>query len=112
MSSQTSSKETIRVHRVGSMTLGFCLIGFGVLFLLHSVIATISYDLIFSLWPVIFICLGLELLISCISERKMVYDKAAIFLLVVMTLFALGMAAADVCMEASRYYMEQEIYIK
>lgn len=101
-------ENKIRTHRVGTITTGLCMIGFGVLFLLHLWKRTITYDLIFALWPVILIGLGLELLLSNFSARKIVYDKAAIFLLILMTLFAMGMAAADVCMEASRIYMEYQ----
>ena len=43
------------------------------------------------------ILLGLELLFSNFSARKIVYDKAAVFLLILMTCFAIGMAMADEC---------------
>ena len=98
-----------RSHRVGSITAGLSMIGFGVMFLLHLVFDMIDYRVMFSLWPVILILLGLELLFSTFSTKKIVYDKAAIFLLIVMTFFALGMAVADECfrwaeLEMWRYY--------
>ena len=97
-------KNEVRVHRVGSVTTGLSMIGFGVLFLVHLLWGTVSYDLIFSLWPLMLIGLGIELLLSNFSARKIVYDKGAIVLLLLMTMLALGMAVADVCMEASEVY--------
>ena len=100
---------TYRSHRVGSITAGLSMIAFGVMFLLHLVFDMIDYQMMFSLWPVILILLGLELLLSNFSTKKIVYDKAAIFLLIVMTLFALGMAVAEECfrwaeLQMWRYY--------
>lgn len=97
-------KNEVRVHRVGSVTTGLSMIGFGVLFLVHLFWGAVSYDLIFSLWPLMLIGLGIELLLSNFSARKIVYDKGAIVLLLLMTMLALGMAVADVCMEASEVY--------
>ena len=99
-------ENNIRVHRVGSVTTGLCMIGFGLMFLMHLLWDTLSYDLIFSLWPLMLVGLGIELLLSCFSTRKIVYDKAAIVLLLLMTLLAMGMAVADVCMETSKMYWE------
>ena len=87
--------ETVRTHRVGTITTGLSLIAFGVMFVLHMFLNVISYDLIFKLWPVILIGLGVELLLSNFAKDKIVYDKAAIFLMFVMALFAMGMAGAD-----------------
>ncbi|SFB71719.1 LiaI-LiaF-like domain-containing protein [Butyrivibrio sp. YAB3001] len=88
-------ENTIRVHRVGSITTGISLIVAGIAFLMHMFFGIISYEMIFKLWPVIIIGLGIELLISNIRTDKIVYDKAAIFLLIIMTFFAMGMACAD-----------------
>ena len=100
---------TYRSHRVGSVTAGLTMIGFGVMFLLHLVFDLIEYQVMFSLWPVMLILLGLELLLSNFSSKKIVYDKAAIFLLILMTFFAMGMAVADECfkwaeLQMWRYY--------
>lgn len=86
---------TYRSHRVGSVTAGLSMVGFGVMFLLHLLFDLVEYRMMFSLWPVMLILLGLELLLSNFSKRKIVYDKAAIFLLVLMTFFTMGMAVAD-----------------
>ena len=87
--------ETVRTHRVGTITTGLSLIAFGVMFVLHMFLNVLSYDLIFKLWPVILIGLGVELLLSNFIKDKIVYDKAAILLMFVMALFAMGMAGAD-----------------
>ena len=88
---------TYRSHRVGSVTAGLTMVGYGVMFFLHLFLDLVDYQMMFSLWPVMLILLGLELLISNFSTKKIVYDKAAIFLLIVMTFFAMGMAVADLC---------------
>ena len=100
---------TYRSHRVGSITAGLTMVGFGVMFLLHLFFDLVDYQMMFSLWPVMLILLGLELLISNFSAKKIVYDKAAIFLLILMTFFAMGMAVADECfrwaeLQMWRYY--------
>ena len=87
--------EQMRTHRVGTITAGLSMIAFGVLFLLHILFQNVSYELIFRLWPVILIGLGLELLASARGKDTFVYDKAAIFLLILLTFFAMGMAGAD-----------------
>ena len=88
---------TYRSHRVGSVTAGLTMVGFGVMFLLHLFFDLVDYQVMFSLWPVMLIMLGLELLFSNFSVKKVVYDKAAIFLLILMTFFAMGMAVMDEC---------------
>ena len=88
-----------RVHRVGTFTTGFSMIIFGVLFLLHSFGKVISYEMIFQLWPMMIIGLGIELLLANIIKRRFVYDKGAIILLFIMTLFVIGMATVDICFE-------------
>lgn len=87
----------LRTHRVGSITTGLSMIAFGVLFILHMFWGFISYEMIFKLWPFLLIGLGIEVLISNATSEKMVYDKAAIFLLIVISFFAMCMAGADMC---------------
>lgn len=87
--------ENIRTHRVGTITTGISLIAFGVMFLLHLFMNSISYDLIFKLWPIIMIGLGIEILLSSFSSQKIIYDKAAVVLMFFVAFFAMGMAGAD-----------------
>lgn len=87
--------ETIRTHRVGSVTTGLSMIAFGILFIIHLFFGTIGYDMIFRLWPFILVGLGVEILISNAVKDKFVYDKGAIFLLIMVSLFAMCMAGAE-----------------
>ena len=102
---ENNNTQTIRTHRVGSVTAGLCMVGFGIMFLLHTLGNLVSYDFIFNLWPFMFIVLGLEILLSNFAEKRIVYDKVAVFLMVVMTFFAIGMAVADMCIQAAANYI-------
>ena len=88
-------RRTIRTHRVGTVTFGLILVVMGALFLLRMIFPALDYELIFRLWPLIFISLGIEVLASRRAEEKLVYDGAAIFLLILLVLFAMGMAGMD-----------------
>ena len=99
--------ETTKTRRIGSMTFGLVLVIFGCLFLLHIVLPWLDYIVIFRLWPCIFIVLGIEILIG--NKREGVdfrYDKAAIFLIIVLTLFAMCLAGADIVLEGVRKGIE------
>ena len=106
----TVNKMEYRTHRVGTITTGLAMIVFGVLLLLHSVFGLMAYETIFAFWPVILIGLGIELLLSNVFAKQMVYDKGSMVLLVIMTIFAIGMAVTDVCMEMTELYLQHGIY--
>ena len=84
-------------RRVGTVTLGICLVVFGVLFLLHLFLTSIDYLLIFHLWPVILILLGGEILYYAVKapEKHYRYDFAAVFIIFLLVFFAMGMAGLD-----------------
>lgn len=95
-----NKEDKVCVHRVGTVTCGIILILYGVLFLLHMVLPKIDYRLIFELWPVIFIILGLEILAGSINKKqpasqKFVYDFPGILLVIILALFAMLMACVD-----------------
>lgn len=99
-SSDMEEKTIEKTHRIGSVTFGAGLILFGSLFLVHLFIPALSYELIFHLWPCLFILLGVEVLIgNWRNSEKFVYDKPAIALTVFLTLFAMGMGLIDWCMQ-------------
>ena len=100
-----TNTTTIRTHRVGAFTSGICMIGFGLMLLLHNLLDVMNYEMILGLWPLILIGMGIELLLSNIFKSKIVYDKAAIVLLFVMALFVMVLAGADLCMEATKMYL-------
>ncbi len=97
----------MRERRVGTFTLGCMLVVFGILFMLHALEWGISYEMIFRCWPVILISLGAEILFAIYGRKQLIrYDKGAIVLLMVLTLFSMGMAVADqVYTYAARYYL-------
>lgn len=86
---------TYRIHRVGSITTGIAMVVFGILCILQNFVAVLDYSVILSLWPLIVIGMGVEILLSGSSNRQFVYDKASVFLLFVMSGFAMCMAIAE-----------------
>lgn len=88
-----------RVRRVGSVTFGIALLGYGILFLVHIFLPTLKYQYIFRCWPAVFILLGCEILIenrkSGAQDCKIVYDFAAMIMLGIMLIFAMVMAIID-----------------
>lgn len=98
-------KKNHKIHRVGTLTFGCMLILYGILFLARLFFPGLHYEMIFRLWPVLFIFLGLEVLLG--NRRRnteFVYDKTAIILLVFLTLFAFAMAVADLSMQHASWY--------
>lgn len=98
-------KKETGTRRVGTLTVGISMVVFGVMFLLCSVFEVLKYQLVFALWPVILILLGLEILIYCSFKGKLVYDKGSVFIMLLMLFLSAGMAAVDVCWRAAEYYM-------
>jgi cytochrome c oxidase subunit IV len=85
------------------------MIGYGILFLLNTLFHLLTYTEIFSLWPLLLIALGAEMLISNAkysdTERfNLVYDKGAVFLTALVTLFAVGMGVVDYGMQCVARY--------
>lgn len=94
-----SRKRTIRIHRVGSFTSGCSMVVFGIMLLLHNLLDIMDYGMILGLWPLILIGMGIELLLSNVFKNRILYDKAAIVLLFVMTLLVMLLAAGSAMME-------------
>lgn len=94
MDEKTNSR--IRIHRVGTVTFGLTLVVLGLVLLLHIVFPVLNYEVIFRMWPLIFVSLGLEVLVSSRKpEEQIRYDGAAIILMVLLVFFAMGMAGMD-----------------
>ncbi|HWT73403.1 MAG TPA: DUF5668 domain-containing protein [Mobilitalea sp.] len=100
-----------KTHRVGTITLGGMLISFGVLFLLRIFITTLSYSIIFKLWPIIFIFLGIEILAANFRQKEttLIYDKTAFALIIVLSFFAMGMSVIDFIMSHVDYNVATHI---
>jgi len=95
-------EKQVRTHRVGAITAGLSMVVFGVLFILHLFIGSLDYALIFRLWPIMLIGLGVELLISNYRSDQIIYDKPAVTLLFITTLFAMSMAGADMLLQIAK----------
>lgn len=102
-------KQTIRIHRVGSLTFGIVLIVSGILFLLQLFFPSLDYEIIRHFWPLILIMLGVEVLLGSakknfeirgengqiLEENRVVYDGVAIILTAVLTIFTMLMGLID-----------------
>lgn len=80
--------------KVGTLTMGLALIGFGTLLIIGHIQGISAVDLIYKWWPIILVFLGIESLVfSCFANRgetRIRYDGISIFLIIVMILFILG----------------------
>ena len=87
----------MRQRRIGTITLGVSLVLFGILFMIRIFGGVLNYTLIFHLWPLILVALGLEILYySCLEPEKAgAYDFAAIIILIMIVFFAMCMAGFD-----------------
>lgn len=96
----------MRMHRVGTLTLGTGLILFGLLFIIRVFTNIITFQMIFKLWPVFFILLGCEILIGHHKEKEgtILYDGTAIFLIILLSFFAMGMAVMQYVLENGKFY--------
>lgn len=107
-------KRMGRTHRVGTVTCGLMFIVYGILFLLHTIMPKFSYGILFDLWPLILISLGVEILVSCTrknqEERKIVYDFPAVLLVMFLVLFVVIMAAADFGLRVSHGWNLGHLY--
>ena len=98
--------NTKYVHRVGTVTFGCCLILFGVLFLSRLFIPAFPIEFVFRLWPCMFIILGIELLLANAGKNtEFVYDKTAIFLMIVLFVFAMCLAWCEKLIEQGYLYL-------
>lgn len=91
----------MRQRRIGTFTLGFSLVVFGVLFLMHTFMGVLDYLVIFHLWPVVLVLLGGEILYyHCTApEEAYRYDVAAVVILLLLLCFAMCMAGVDCVFE-------------
>lgn len=87
----------LKGRRVGTLTAGIVLVMFGIMFLLRLVTSNINILLIASLWPIILVSVGIEIIVAYIinKEEKMQYDFSAIILVIMLAFFAMGMGVAE-----------------
>lgn len=101
-----SPAHTQPLRRVGSVTLGICLIGYGVMFLLH-IFWNLSYTFIFQIWPLLFILLGLEVLAGSFIHRdtKIRLDLFACIMIFITICFAMFLGIVNYGIEHNLLYM-------
>ena len=96
---QHNNKEIHRTRRVGSITCGLMLVLYGILFMVHIIQPRLNYTVIFELWPLILVFLGVEILASSTpksqEKKKYVYDFAAVLLIFIVAFFAMIMSAVS-----------------
>ncbi len=93
---------TMKIRRVGTLTMGLSLICAGVMFAIHLFIPGIlTYYYIFRLWPLILILLGAEVLIANVRNRedKILYDGWAIFIMVLAMILAGTLAGCQILLD-------------
>jgi heme O synthase-like polyprenyltransferase len=92
-------------RRVGTFTTGIILVIFGVMFLLRLIYPNINYLAIASLWPLILILVGIEIIAAYLLNKEAMirYDFSAIILIIILSFFAMGMG----CMEYIITHMSQ-----
>jgi len=93
-------------RRVGSFTLGIALVAIGIAYLMHLFFPSLSYLMIIQAWPIIFVLLGIEIILSNLKTNEttpFVYDKTAIFLTAVLILFSMGMGTLSILFEESTH---------
>ena len=99
-----------RIRRVGTVTCGIVLMIFGAMFLLHTILPIIGYGLIFRMWPLILIILGLEILAGSITTQKetgqFVYDFPAVILIMLVAFFAMVMGVIDYAMQTGAIWIQ------
>ncbi len=89
-----------KIHRIGTITFGVTLVTAGLLFLAHTFWPELDYIMIFRFWPCIFIMLGVEILLgSRKDDAEFKYDVPAIFLMLILIFFAMGMGLAELFLE-------------
>ncbi|MDR2647252.1 MAG: DUF5668 domain-containing protein [Oscillospiraceae bacterium] len=90
----------MKSKRIGILTLGLTLVGFGVLFLLRIAIPWFSYTYVLHFWPVVLIFLGIEVLLSLIVSGKddpnpCKFDFVSVFLVFLLLALAFCMGALE-----------------
>lgn len=110
MQEKEKEKAAVKPRRVGTVSIGVSMVTFGIMFLLCSVFKVLAYETVFALWPVILIAYGTELLVFSFVKGKLIYDKGAVFIMILLMLFAVGMAGVDVCFKVADYFLTNKLF--
>ena len=97
----------MRHWRVGTLTMGLVLIGFGVTLLIGQIQGISTIDLIYKWWPIVLIMLGIETLVFVYStkdgETRVRFDGFSIFLIIILILFTIGGYGIKLVMDNSNF---------
>ena len=87
----------IKGRRVGTFTTGIVLVMFGIMFLLRLIYPSIDYLIIASLWPLVLVLLGIEIIVAYLINKEEIvkYDFGAIILIIILSFFAMGMGCIE-----------------
>ena len=101
------------VRRVGSVTLGICLITAGVLFLCYFFVPNFNWQLVLKIVPAAgLILLGCEVLYFAAKPQRWKYDFLSVFLCIVLMVCAFGgaclMAAFDFALHEGEFWIEYD----
>lgn len=93
-------------RRVGTLTAGASMIIFGLLFMIRLVIPSVTFGLIASLWPIVLILLGIEVIIAYVrnKEEKVRYSAGSVVIIIVLALFTACMVAIQIVMENGLWF--------
>ena len=105
--------ESAPVRRVGTLTLGVCLIACGVLFLCYFFVPHFNWDLALKIAPAAgLILLGCEVLYFAARPQRWKYDFLSVLLCIVLMVSAFGgaclMAAFDFALHREEFWIEYD----
>lgn len=105
--------ESAPVRRVGTLTLGVCLIACGVLFLCYFFVPHFNWDLALKIAPAAgLILLGCEVLYFAARPQRWKYDFLSVLLCIVLMVSAFGgaclMAAFDFALHRGEFWIEYD----
>lgn len=97
----------MRQRRIGTITLGVSLVLFGILFMIRIFGGILNYTLIFHLWPLILVALGMEILYyNCLAPEKAgTYDFAAIIILIMIVFLQCAWLALTWCLRICQKHL-------
>lgn len=105
--------ENAPVRRVGSVTLGVCLIAAGVLFLCYFFVPGFDWQLAMKIAPAAgLVLLGCEVLYFAAKPQRWKYDFLSVLLCIVLMVCAFGgaclMAAFDFALHQGEFWIEYD----
>ena len=102
----------MRRWRVGSLSMGIILLAFGVLLLVSFFVKVNVINIILMLWPIVLICIGLEIVLQLFLKRdediKIKYDVLSILFTSAILIVSTGIYAATSVM--GMFDTKQEFY--